>query len=300
MVAEASIVAEAPGPGAGLTLIATPIGNLADLSPRAHAALAQAGAVLCEDKRVTMKLLARHGISRPLLALHDHNEERMVPAILARLRAGEALALVSDAGTPLLSDPGYRLVRAAIGEGLPVTAVPGPSAALMALTLSGLPPQPFLFLGFLPPKGAARRARLETLRAAERAGLAATLILYEAPHRLAACLADCAAVLGERGAAVARELTKRFEEVRRGSLSDLAARYAQAAPRGEVTLVIGPPEPGAATAEDRQAAAADLDTALRAALAQSSLKDAVAAVARATGLPRRAVYARALELARTC
>jgi len=301
----APAVAEGDVPGApalppGLILVATPIGNLADLAPRAAAALARADAVLCEDSRVTLKLLARHGISKTLLALHEHNEDRAIPAALDRLRAGQRLALVSDAGTPLLSDPGYRLVRAAIAAGLPVSAVPGPSAAVMALTLSGLPPLPFLMLGFLPPRQAARRAKLDTLRAAERAGLAATLVLYEAPHRLAECLADCAALLGgERPAAVARELTKRFEEVRRGTLATLAATYARAAPRGEVTLVIGPPAmAGEAVAEaDAAAAAGDLDARLRAALAAMSLKDAVAAVAGATGRPRRAVYARALALA---
>ncbi|MDI3309477.1 MAG: 16S rRNA (cytidine(1402)-2'-O)-methyltransferase [Acetobacteraceae bacterium] len=278
---------------AGLTLVATPIGNLGDLSPRALATLRGADAVLCEDTRVTGAMLARQGVSVPLLPLHEHNEDDQTPRILARLRAGERIALVSDAGTPLVSDPGYRLVRAAIAEGLPISAIPGPNAAVMALTLSGLPPHPFLFLSFLPAKAGARTAELARLRAAERAGLSATLILYEAPHRLAESLAALAELLGgDRPAAVARELTKRFEEVRRGSLAELAAHYAAAAPRGEVVLVIGP-------APEDQAGEAELDQRLHDALAAGmSVRDAAAAVAAATGLPRKQVYARALEIGR--
>jgi len=278
---------------AGLTLVATPIGNLGDLSPRALATLRGADAVLCEDTRVTGAMLARQGVSVPLLPLHEHNEDDQTPRILARLRAGERIALVSDAGTPLVSDPGYRLVRAAIAEGLPISAIPGPNAAVMALTLSGLPPHPFLFLGFLPAKAGARTAELARLRAAERAGLSATLILYEAPHRLAESLAALAELLGgDRPAAVARELTKRFEEVRRGSLAELAAHYAAAPPRGEVVLVIGP-------APEDQAGEAELDQRLHDALAAGmSVRDAAAAVAAATGLPRKQVYARALEIGR--
>ena len=273
--------------------MATPIGNLGDLSPRALEALRGADAVLCEDTRVTGAMLARHGVSAPLLPLHDHNEDDQTPRILARLRAGERLSLVSDAGTPLVSDPGFRLVRAAIAEGLPIGAVPGPNAAVMALTLSGLPPQPFLFLGFLPPRAGPRAAALAKLRAAERAGLSATLVLYEAPHRLAetlSALAECFG--GERPAAVARELTKRFEEVRRGALADLAAHYGAEAARGEVAVVVGP-APEEATGE------AELDARLGEALAAGmSVRDAAAAVAEATKLPRRQVYARALEMGR--
>jgi 16S rRNA (cytidine1402-2'-O)-methyltransferase len=277
---------------AGLSLVATPIGNLGDLSPRALAVLGGADAVLCEDTRVTGQLLARHGMSVPLLPLHDHNETEMVPRLLDRLRAGQRLALVSDAGTPLVSDPGYRLVRAAIAAGLPVTAIPGPNAAVMALTLSGLPPNPFLFQGFLPPKAGPRAAAIARLRAAERAGLSATLVLFEAPHRLAETLAALAEGLGaDRPAAVARELTKRFEEVRRGSLSALAAHYATAEARGEICIVVGP-------APEETTAEADLDRQLRAAMQGASLRDAAAMVAAATGLPRKQVYARALELAR--
>jgi 16S rRNA (cytidine1402-2'-O)-methyltransferase len=276
----------------GLSLVATPIGNLGDLSPRALAVLGGADAVLCEDTRVTGQLLTRYGLSAPLLPLHDHNEAEMVPRIVERLRAGQRLALASDAGTPLVSDPGYRLVRAVIEAGLPVTALPGPNAAVMALTLSGLPPQPFLFMGFLPPRGGPRAAAIARLRAVERAGLSATLILYEAPHRLAETLAALAEGLAPgRPAAVARELTKRFEEVRRGSLAELAAHYATHEALGEICIVIGP-------APEETTAGADLDAQLRAAMAGSSLRDAAAMVAAATGLPRKQVYARALELSR--
>ncbi len=273
--------------------MATPIGNLGDLSPRALEALRGADAVLCEDTRVTGALLARHGVSAPLLPLHDHNEDDQTPRALARLRGGQRLSLVSDAGTPLVSDPGYRLVRAAIAEGLPVGAVPGPNAAVMALTLSGLPPQPFLFLGFLPPRAGPRAAALAGVRAAERAGLAATLVLYEAPHRLAEALAAMAECFGGgRPAAVARELTKRCEEVRRGGLAELAAHYAAEAARGEVVVVVGP-------APEEETGEAELDARLREALAAGmSVRDAAAAVAEATGLPRRQVYARALEAGR--
>ena len=278
------------GPQPGLTLVATPIGNLDDISPRALAALAGADVVLCEDTRVTSKLLARHGISITLWPLHDHNEEAQLPGLLAKLRAGAKLALVSDAGTPLMSDPGYRLTRAAIAEGLPVHAVPGPNAALVALTLSGLPPHPFMFLGFLPARAGARDAELARLKAMEQAGLSATLVFYEAPHRSAETLPALAMALGAaRPAALARELTKRFEEVRRGSLEALAAGALADPPRGEVVLLVGP-APVEALGQD------SLDEALRAAMASMSLRDAAASVALAQGLPRKSVYARALEL----
>jgi 16S rRNA (cytidine1402-2'-O)-methyltransferase len=276
----------------GLTLVATPIGNLADFSPRAQQALAEARAILCEDTRVTSRLLARHSISATLLALHDHNEESEAPRLVARLLAGENLALVSDAGTPLVSDPGFRLVRAAIAAGVTVSAIPGPNAAVMALTLSGLPPHPFLFHGFLPPKSAARAAEIGRIAGMEAAGLTATLIFYEAPHRVAEALTALAEGLGAgRPAAVARELTKRFEEVRRGSLAELAAHYAAHEARGEVVLCVGPAPPPAEPTGDA------LDSALRAAMGRMTLRDAAAHVAEATGLPRKRVYARALELA---
>ena len=276
----------------GLSLVATPIGNLGDLSARALAVLGAVDAVLCEDTRVTGHLMSRYGLSAPLLPLHDHNESEMVPRILERLRSGQRLALASDAGTPLVSDPGYRLVRAAIEAGLPVTALPGPNAAVVALTLSGLPPHPFLFAGFLPPRGGPRAAAVAKLRAAERAGLSATLVFYEAPHRLAETLAALAEGLAPgRPAAVARELTKRFEEVRRGSLGDLAAHYAAHDALGEICIVVGP-------APEEAPAEAELAAQLHAAKAGASLRDAAAIVAAATGLPRKQVYARALELSR--
>jgi len=268
-------------------LVSTPIGNLGDITPRAIEALRGADLVLCEDTRHTARLLAAIGVSAKLRPLHEHNEDASIPALLEMLRRGTRIALVSDAGVPLVSDPGYRLVRAAIAAGLPVRAVPGANAAVTALVLSGLPPLPFLVLGFPPPRQAARRAGFGVIRAAERAGLSATLIWYEAPHRLAATLADMADAFGERPVAVARELTKRFEEVRRGSLPEIAAHYAANAVRGEVTIVLGPPE---------HADHENLDGRLRSALATHSVKDAAALVAAATRLPRKLVYARALAL----
>jgi 16S rRNA (cytidine1402-2'-O)-methyltransferase len=272
----------------GLVLVSTPIGNLGDVTARARAVLAASDVVLCEDTRHTARLLSALGIAARTEPLHEHNEDARIGPVLALLRAGKRVALVSDAGTPLVSDPGFRLVRAVIAEGLPVGAIPGPNAALTALVLSGLPPQPFLFLGFPPPRHAARRAGFGRLRAAERAGLAATLVWHEAPHRLADALADMAEAFGARPAAVARELTKRFEEMRRGDLPTLAAHYASSEARGEITVVVGPP------AQDD---VENLDGRIRAALAGHSVKDAAALVAASTGLPRKIVYARAMELA---
>lgn len=278
----------------GLVLVATPIGNLGDLSPRALAAFREADAVVCEDTRVTGSLLSRHGVSVTLSPLHEHNEDAQVPVLLDRLRKGQRIVLASDAGTPLVSDPGYRLVRAVIAAGLPVGAVPGPNAAVMALTLSGLPPDSFLFAGFLPQKAGPRTAELARLRGIEKAGLSTTLLFYEAPHRLGECLSAMAEAFGpDRPAAVARELTKRFEEVRRGPLSDLAGHYATHEARGEITIVVGPAPAETAVEE------ATLDERLQAALGSGlSLRDAAATVAAATGLPRKQVYARALDLAR--
>ncbi len=266
----------------GLHLVATPIGNLGDITLRALWVLRGVDRILCEDTRVTGRLLARFGITTPLDAYHDHNADRVRPLALAALRRGERLALVSDAGTPLISDPGFKLVRAALDEGLPVTAAPGPSAAIDALILSGLPPDTFLFAGFLPPRAAARRKALAAWR-----DLQATLIFYEGPSRLAAALVDLREILGDRPAAVARELTKRHEEVRRGSLSALAAHYRDNPPRGEVVIVVGLPEPAPLVI-------ADLDDQLDAKLARLSLRDAVAELAAETGLARRALYDRAL------
>jgi 16S rRNA (cytidine1402-2'-O)-methyltransferase len=265
---------------------------MGDLSPRALAALKAADAVLCEDSRTTGAMLARLGITARLIPLHDHNEANELPRILAMLQQGLKLALASDAGTPLVSDPGFRLVRAVIAEALPISAIPGPNAAVMALILSGLPPEPFLFQGFLPPRQAARAAALSRLKALEQAGLAASMIFYEAPHRLAESLADMAAGFGaERPAAVAREMTKRFEEVRRGSLGDLAAHYASAEARGEICIVVGPAAAEAVVGD------AEVTAQLRAALAGGlSVKDAAEAVAKATGRKRRDIYREALAL----
>ncbi len=268
----------------GLHLVATPIGNLGDITLRALWVLDSVDRILCEDTRVTARLLAQYGIDKPLDAYHDHNADRVRPAVLAALRRGETLALVSDAGTPLVSDPGYKLVREALAEGLPVTAAPGPSAALTALILSGLPPDISLLAGFLPPRAAARRKAL-----AQWAGLAATLVFFEGPSRLAAALADMAAVLGgDRPAAIGRELTKRHEEMRRGTLATLAAHYRAEPPRGEIVVVVGPP------AEPPALDSGDLDTRLDALLRQMSLRDAVAALAAETGIARRTLYDRAL------
>lgn len=256
---------------------------------RAVAALKAADLILCEDTRVTARLLTHIGVSVRTQPLHEHNEDARIEAVLGMIRGDKRVALVSDAGTPLVSDPGFRLVRAAIAAGVRVDALPGANAAVLALTLSGLPPHPFLFMGFAAPKQGARLAGFAALRAAERAGLSATLIYYEAPHRAAEMLADAAQALGPREAAVARELTKRFEEVRRGTLPELAAHYATHQARGEITVVIGP-------APEEPADVDDLDARLRAALEGRSLKQAVAEVTAATGLPRKQVYARALAL----
>ncbi|GBQ46991.1 tetrapyrrole/corrin/porphyrin methyltransferase [Acetobacter ghanensis DSM 18895] len=240
---------------------------------------------------MTARLLSDRGISVRTEALHEHNERQRVPNLIRRLSEGAHIALVSDAGMPLLSDPGFRLTRAAIDADIPVTVIPGPNAALTALVLSGLPPHPYLFVGFPPPRSAARKETFAKLHAAERAGLSATLIWHEAPHRLAETLADMASVFGpERPAAVARELTKRFEDVKRGTAGELAAFYAQTPPRGEITVLLGP-------APEVETSADDLDTTLRSLLDTHSVKDAAALAAAAAGLPKRTVYARALELA---
>jgi 16S rRNA (cytidine1402-2'-O)-methyltransferase len=269
----------------GLHIVATPIGNLGDITLRALSTLAAADLIACEDTRVTRKLLDRYAISSPLTPYHDHNAATARPKLLARLAGGAAIALVSDAGTPLISDPGYKLVRAAQEAGHRVTALPGASSALAALTVAGLPTDQFLFAGFLPPKQAARCARI-----AELARIPATLVLFETGPRIAATLADLAAELGDREAAICRELTKMHEEVRRGALPTLAQQSATGETRGEFVLVIAPPP-----AEQRRSSD-DVDALLRRALARGSLKDAVGEVAVATGLPRRALYQRALEL----
>jgi len=269
----------------GLYLTATPIGNAADITLRALEVLGAADLIVCEDTRVTGKLLTRYGITTPRLSYHDHNAARVRPRLLSRLSRGQALALVSDAGTPLVSDPGYKLVRAALEAGLPVTTVPGPSALLAALTLSGLPSDRFLFAGFLSPRAAQRRRALEDLARVE-----ATLVVLESARRLGAALADMAELLGPRPAAVPRELTKRFEEVRRAPLPELARHYAaHGAPKGEVVIVVAPP---AAPVIDEAAA----EEMLREALRTMGTAEAAARVAAQSGLPRRLLYGRALKL----
>ena len=278
-------------PASGLYLVATPIGNARDITLRALDALGRADVIACEDTRVTAKLLAIHGISRPLTPYHEHNAEKAGPKLIKRLKKGDTVALVSDAGTPLVSDPGYKLVRACLAEGIAITPLPGASSVLTALVVSGLPPGRFFFAGFLPPKRGARKKALGDL-----AAVPATLVFFESPRRLAATLADMAEVLGgARAAAVARELTKKFEQVRRAPLGDLARQYAaEDTPKGEVVVLVGPPDP--ATAQAQSAAA--LDGELARALATLSVKDAAREVAARLRLPRREVYARALELAR--
>ena len=271
----------------GLHVVATPIGNLGDVTLRALNVLAAADAVLAEDTRVSRVLLQHYGIDTPLVPYHEHNAAAMRPQVLARLAAGQALALISDAGTPLVSDPGYKLVLDAVAAEAAVTAVPGASAVMAALVLGGLPTDRFFFEGFLPEKGGARRTRL-----ADLAAVPGTLVFFESARRLADGLADIAAVLGPRPAAVARELTKKFEEVRRGTAAELAAHYAaEGAPRGECVVLVARPEAGGAPSAD------DLDARLGAALDTLSVKDAAAVVAGETGLPRREVYGRAVALA---
>jgi len=272
----------------GLHLVATPIGNLGDLSARAVAVLKGADVIACEDTRVTGKLAHAFGIATPLLSYHEHNAERMRPRLLARLREGERVALVSDAGTPLISDPGYKLVREAVAEGLPVIPIPGPSAALAALVVSGLPTDRFFFQGFLPSKSGARKTVL-----AELAAIPATLIVYEAARRLGDTLGDMATALGAREAAVGRELTKLYEEVRRGTLAALATHYGAAPAKGEAVIVVAPPGPAVVDAAAEEAA---LERRLAELLDRVGVKEAAVTAAREFGLSRRDVYSRALAL----
>jgi 16S rRNA (cytidine1402-2'-O)-methyltransferase len=271
----------------GLYLVATPIGNLGDISLRALELLAGADVIACEDTRVTRKLTERFSIATPLTAYHEHNATEARPKLLARLADGQAVALVSDAGTPLISDPGYKLVRAAHDAGHAVIAIPGASAVLTALSVAGLPTDRFFFEGFLPPKQAARQKRIAAL-----ANIPATLVLFESGPRIASTTADLAAALGPREAAICRELTKLHEEVRRGDLESLARDYAEGAEtRGEFVIVIAPPASDEGNADD-------VDHLLRRALARVSVKDAVGEVSFATGRSRREVYQRALALAK--
>jgi 16S rRNA (cytidine1402-2'-O)-methyltransferase len=268
----------------GLYIVATPIGNLSDLSPRAADVLARADLIAVEDSRVTARLLNHIGVKRPMLPYHDHNAERVRPQLLERMRVA-AVALVSDAGTPLISDPGYKLVRDARAAGIPVTTLPGPSAVVAALTLAGLPTDRFLFLGFLPAKSGAKAAAI-----AEVAPVRATLVLYESGPRLAATLAALRDGLGDREAAVAREISKKFEETVTGNLSELAERYAEAPPKGEIVVVVAPPGEAEAAGE------AEVDSALREAMGRLSASRAAAEVAEKLGVPRRRAYERALRL----
>jgi 16S rRNA (cytidine1402-2'-O)-methyltransferase len=274
----------------GLYLVATPIGNLGDITLRGLETLAAADLIACEDSRITHRLLERYGIATPLSPYHDHNAAAARPKILRRLAENAAVALVSDAGTPLISDPGYKLVREAQAAGHTVTSVPGPSSVLAALGAAGLPTDRFFFEGFLPPKQTARRARI-----GELANVPATLVLFEAGPRVAATLADLVAGLGDRDAAICRELTKLHEEIRRGDLSALTTAYTEGAEtRGEFVIVIAPPAADAAVPSTE-----DVDGLLRQALSRASLKDAVSAVAEATGLARRELYQRALALSKS-
>ena len=267
----------------GLHVVATPIGNLGDLSPRAAETLRQADLILAEDTRVSAKLLQHIGAKVPMARYDDHSSAEERDRIVAAL-AGQAVALVSDAGTPLISDPGYKLVRAARAAGHAVHTVPGPSAAIAALTLAGLPTDRFLFLGFLPSKAKARRDSI-----AEVANVRATLVLYESGPRLGDTLAALANELGERDGAIAREISKLHEECVTGTLPDLAERYADAAPKGEIVIVVGPPGDAAAASDQ------DLDAALDEALRELSPSRAAAAVAERLNIPRKRAYARALE-----
>jgi len=276
-------------PAAGLYLIATPIGTARDITLRALDLLAVADVLVAEDTRSLRRLMEIHGIAlgeRPLWAYHDHNGARMRPRILTALGAGKSVVYAAEAGTPMVADPGFDLARAAVAEGVPLVSAPGPSAAITALTLSGLPTDRFLFGGFLPPTSGRRRTALQEL-----AAVPATLVFYESPRRVAAMLEDAAKVLGgARQAAICREITKKFEETRRDTLSDLAAACAGETLKGEIVVVID-------RGDSSNISEMDLDRALHEALQESSVRDSADLVAARLGLPRRKVYQRALHLA---
>ena len=269
----------------GLYIVATPIGNLGDLTARAADTLRRVDAILAEDKRVTAKLLSHVGAKAPMTAYHDHSDEKLRERLVTDL-ATKAIALVSDAGTPLISDPGYKLVRAARAAGRAIHSLPGPCAAIAALTLAGLPTDRFLFAGFLPSKAKARRDSISEL-----AEVRASLVFYESGPRLADSLAAIAEVLGQRDASVVREISKLHEETVSGKLDELAARYSESPPKGEIVIVVGPPP------EAEEVSDSDLDGALQAALAKFSPSRAAADVANRLGVPRKRAYARALDLA---
>ena len=270
---------------AGLYVTATPIGNLGDITLRSLELLKSADLIACEDKRVSGKLLSYYDIKAQMITYHDHNAREVIPTLMENLKAGKIVALISDAGTPLISDPGYRLVNECQKEDIPVVSLPGASAILCALTSSGLPTNNFLFCGFLPPKMMARQKEIGKF-----SNVDATLIYYESPKRLLACLKDLQEVLGDRIIAVCRELTKLYEEVRKGSVSELIEYYENSStPKGEIVLVVAP-------AKDMDASKSDLDDALNEALKKLSVKEAVAAVTYITGRKRNEVYKRALEI----
>jgi 16S rRNA (cytidine1402-2'-O)-methyltransferase len=281
-------VLTAPRPVPGLYLVATPIGNLGDITLRALETLAGVDIIACEDTRITRRLTERYAISAELKPYHEHNAALARPRILERLAQGASIALVSDAGTPLISDPGYKLVREVCAAGYQVIAVPGPSSVLTALSVAALPTDRFFFEGFLPAREHARRTRL-----AELARIDATLVMFESGNRVQETLADLARLMGGRDAAICRELTKLHEDVKRGAVSELAKDADTLETRGEFVLVIGPPP-----ADAQVMAEGELDDLLRASLARDSVKDAVAHAVELSGRPRRAVYARALELAK--
>jgi 16S rRNA (cytidine1402-2'-O)-methyltransferase len=278
----------APKPAPGLYLVATPIGNLGDITLRALQTLAGVDVIACEDTRITRRLTERYGIDAQLKPYHEHNAEAARPIILEHLAQGGSIALVSDAGTPLISDPGFKLVREASAAGHAVFALPGPSSVLAALSVAALPTDRFFFEGFLPAKSAARRTRLTEL-----ARIDATLVLFESGNRVQDTLADLAGIMGTREAAICRELTKLHQEISRATLAELARNADTLETRGEFVLVIGPP---AADAETMTPDA--LDELLRQQLGTGSVKDAVAHAVELSGRPRREVYARALELAK--
>lgn len=278
----------APKAAPGLHLVATPIGNLGDITIRALETLAGVDIIACEDTRITRRLTERYAISGQLKQYHEHNAEQARPKILEKLAQGASIALVSDAGTPLISDPGFKLVREVAASGFNVIALPGPSSVLAALAVAALPTDRFFFEGFLPSRQMARRARLTELSRID-----ATLVMFDSGNRVQDTLADLADIMGSRDAAICRELTKMHEEVRRAKVSELAAVAGELETRGEFVLVIGPPE-----ADAQLMTEGDLDDMLRASLQHDSVKDAVAHAVEVSGRPRREIYARALELAK--
>ena len=280
-------VLTAPKSAPGLHLVATPIGNLGDITLRALETLAGVDIIACEDTRITRRLTERYGISARLKPYHEHNAALARPKILQRLAQGASIALVSDAGTPLISDPGFKLVREVCAAGHAVIALPGPSSVLAALSVAALPTDRFFFEGFLPPKETARRARLMEL-----ARIDATLVMFESGSRVQDTLAGLAAIMGDRDAAICREMTKLYEDIRRAPVPQLALTASTLETRGEFVLVSGPPAAAATMAVD------ELDELLRSRLARDSVKDAVAHAVELSGRPRREIYARALQLAK--